>query len=123
MAVIYRADGWRSRARPAALRGCRVDRRDRDARAAVFPRTLRQQHREGPHDLVGCLSAAADWLVTTGHPVVYADYWTGMPLQFAAGSRLTVGVAGGGRRAMEVPRVALGGGRRANGGVRRRPHP
>jgi hypothetical protein len=65
--------------------------------AGTATATLRQQHREGPHDLLGCLGAAADWLVATGHPVVYADYWTGMPLQFAAGDRLTVGVEGGGR--------------------------
>jgi hypothetical protein len=62
--------------------------------------TLARQHTHHPpgaHDLIGCLTSAADRLVRTGHPVVYADYWTGMPLQFVAGDRLTVGIEGGGR--------------------------
>jgi len=59
--------------------------------------TLAQQHSRGPRDLHGCLDTAADWLVRNGRPVVYADYWTGQPLQFAAGDRLTVGIEAGGR--------------------------
>jgi hypothetical protein len=59
--------------------------------------TLAQQRDNGPRDLLGCLDKAADWLVRNDHRVVYADYWTGQPLQFAAGDRLTVAVEGGGR--------------------------
>jgi hypothetical protein len=37
------------------------------------------------------LERAVDVLVAEGNVVVYADYWTAMPLQFVAGDRLTVG--------------------------------
>lgn len=59
--------------------------------------TLAQQADDGPRDQHGCLRAAADRLVENGRSVVYADYWTGLPLQFAAGDRLTVGIEAGGR--------------------------
>jgi hypothetical protein len=44
-----------------------------------------------------CLHGAVGWLVSRGITAAYSDYWTGLPLQLAAGDRLSIGPMRGGR--------------------------
>lgn len=64
--------------------------------AATSAGQLAVHHDDGPGDLAGCYRQVADWLVAHGTPVVYSDYWTGLPLQLTAGDRITVGLVEGG---------------------------
>lgn len=56
-----------------------------------------------PVDLAG----AATYLSAHHERHVYSDYWTGMPLQFVAGGRLTVGVEGSGSTRLPSLRHAV----------------
>jgi hypothetical protein len=68
---------------------------------------LVRHHGEGPRDLPGCLTAAAGALSAQGVRAVYANYWTGLPLQFYAGDRLLVGPVNGGRNKFPEARRVL----------------
>ncbi|MGH8837106.1 MAG: hypothetical protein ACRDWG_19235, partial [Actinomycetes bacterium] len=52
---------------------------------------LAAHHNDGFGDLSGCYRTVAGWLRDHGIAVVYSDYWTGLPMQLAAGDRITVG--------------------------------
>jgi hypothetical protein len=45
----------------------------------------------------GCLAAGVDWLAGHRITAAYSDYWTGMPLQLAAGDRVSIGPMRAGR--------------------------
>lgn len=55
----------------------------------------------------GELGAAAAYLGAHGDRYVYSDYWTGLPLQYVAGGRLTVGVEGPGLERLPYLRHAV----------------
>ena len=44
-----------------------------------------------------CLAGAVDWLAGHGITAAYSNYWTGLPLQLAAGDRVSIGPMRGGR--------------------------
>jgi hypothetical protein len=62
---------------------------------------------EGPRDLPGCMTAAADWLAGRGVRAVYSNYWTALPLQFYARDRVLAGPVGGGRNKFPAARRLL----------------
>ncbi|HEX2498865.1 MAG TPA: glycosyltransferase family 39 protein [Actinomycetes bacterium] len=57
---------------------------------------LAAHHDDGFGDLSACYRSVAGWLQSHGSTVVYSDYWTGLPMQLAAGDRITVGLVEGG---------------------------
>jgi Dolichyl-phosphate-mannose-protein mannosyltransferase len=57
---------------------------------------LAAHHDDGHGDLSACYRTVADWLQSHRITVVYSDYWTGLPMQLAAGDRITVGLVEGG---------------------------